>query len=127
MRSSTRGGHEFEPAAGTIQTTRSGSPATPTVVTLTIRGRLDGAAGRSLADAARAALEPTTERLDIDLREVDGFTPMGANALLQCRDLGAALVDGVHYRTGGGAGGDALLVAYQGPSAVERAAEGAAD
>ncbi len=127
MRSSTRGGHEVEPAAGTVQTTRSGSPPTATVVTLTIRGRLDGATGRNLADATRAALEPTPERLDIDLREVNGFTPMGANALLQCRDLGAALVDGVHYRTDGGAGGDALLIAYQGPSVVEKAAEGGTD
>ncbi len=114
MRSSTRGGREVEPAAGTVRTTRTGSLATPAIVTLSIHGRLDGATGRILAGALQAALDPAPQRLDIDLRHVEGFTAQGARALRTCRDLGAALAGGVHYRTDGGAGGDALLSAYEG-------------
>lgn len=119
MSRSTRGGHEVEPSAGVVRTARSGSTAT-----LSVHGRLDGATGRILAAAARAAVVQAPGRLDIDLREVDAFTATGASALLECRDLGTGLADGVHYRTAGGAGGDALLVAYDGLASPENPPSG---
>ena len=84
------------------------------VALLTIRGCLDGAAGRALAEVARAAVGPGhVTRLDLDLRAVSSFDQAGADALLACRELGAALAEGLHYRTGQGPGRAALLAAYQ--------------
>ncbi|MGH9247524.1 MAG: hypothetical protein ACRD29_25065 [Acidimicrobiales bacterium] len=82
------------------------------MLTVLVRGRLDATAGTALLDTVRAGLVPGTERLAVDLREIDDFTDEGAATLVECRSLGDALVDGVHYRTSTGAGSDALLVAF---------------
>jgi hypothetical protein len=74
--------------------------------------RLDDAMGVALLEAARAAAASGAERLDIDLRSVQFFTPGGAAALVECRDIGAGLPAGLHYRTGKGPGQEALLSAY---------------
>jgi hypothetical protein len=83
------------------------------VARLTIRGCLDGETGRALAEVARAAVTGEVVRLDLDLRSVSSFDQAGADALLACRELGADLAEGLHYRTGQGAGRAALLAAYQ--------------
>lgn len=83
-------------------------------VVITVRHQLDADAGRSLVDSATTAVRtPGVSRLDIDLRELGSFTPEGARTLIVCRSLGAGLPDGLHYRTGRGAGRDALLTAYR--------------
>ena len=83
------------------------------VARLTIRGCLDGETGRALAEVARSAATGEVVRLDLDLRGVSSFDQAGADALLACREVGAALAEGLHYRTGQGAGRAALLAAYQ--------------
>jgi hypothetical protein len=85
-------------------------------LTLFVHGRLDSTAGGALVDAVRAGLVPGIDRLDIDLRDVSGYTRQGTRALVLIRDLGYALRDGVHYRTVG-TGGDALLAAFATPDA----------
>jgi hypothetical protein len=85
-------------------------------LTLLVHGRLDAAAGAALLDAVRAGLVPGINRLDIDLRDVTGYTAQGAEALVLVRDLGYALADGVYYRTVG-RGGDAVLAAFASPDA----------
>lgn len=83
-------------------------------IVITVRDHLDDAAGQSLLAAATAAVgSKGASRLDIDLRELGSFTPEGADALVSCRTLGAQLADGLHYRTGRGAGRSALLSAYR--------------
>jgi hypothetical protein len=82
------------------------------VVVLTIRGCLDASAGVRVVRAAEAAVEDEARRLDIDLRDVTGFTTDGARALVTCRGLLTGLPEGLHYRTGKGAGRAALLAAY---------------
>jgi hypothetical protein len=82
-----------------------------TVVLAVVRC-LDEAAGGALLDAASAALDRRPARIDVDLRALDSFTDAGARALVSCRDLGAKLPGGLHYRTGRGPGRDALLAAY---------------
>jgi hypothetical protein len=82
------------------------------VVVLTIQGRLDGEAGRTLVEAAQAAVAPEVSRLDVDLRAVASFDEDGAAALIACRQLGTGLPEGLHYRTGQGPGREALLAAY---------------
>jgi hypothetical protein len=82
-----------------------------TVVLAVVRC-LDEAAGGALLDAASAALNSQPTRIDVDLRALDSFTDAGARALVGCRDLGAKLPGGLHYRTGRGPGRDALLAAY---------------
>ena len=63
---------------------------------------LDEAAGGALLDAASAPLDTGPDRIDVDLRALDSFTDAGARALVGCRDLGAKLPEGLHYRTGRG-------------------------
>ncbi|HEX9994996.1 MAG TPA: hypothetical protein VGB14_18875, partial [Acidimicrobiales bacterium] len=82
------------------------------VVVIAVSGLLDAEAGAALVRAARHAAEGAPTRLDIDLQCLDGFTDEGAAALVTCRDVGNALAEGLHYRTGRGAGRDALLAAY---------------
>ncbi len=82
-----------------------------TVVLAVIRC-LDEAAGGALVDAASAAVDSGPSRIDVDLRALDSFTDAGARALVSCRDLGARLPEGLHYRTGRGPGREALLAAY---------------
>lgn len=82
-----------------------------TVVLAVIRC-LDESTGDALLDAASAALDSRPSRIDVDLRSLDSFTDAGARALVGCRDLGARLPEGLHYRTGRGPGREALLTAY---------------
>jgi hypothetical protein len=79
---------------------------------LAVGARLDAETGAALLAAARAVATTGISRIDIDLRGLLSFTPAGAEALVACRDLAAALSEGLHYRTGQGAGRDALLAAY---------------
>lgn len=81
-------------------------------VVLSVAHCLDEAAGGALLDAASAAVDAGPSRIDVDLRTVESFTLAGARALVGCRDLGARLPEGLHYRTGRGAGRDALMAAY---------------
>ena len=83
-----------------------------TTVVLAVVRCLDEAAGGALLDAASAALDAQPTRIDVDLRSLDSFTDAGARALVGCRDLGAKLPEGLHYRTGRGPGREALLAAY---------------
>lgn len=83
-------------------------------VVISVRDQLDATAGRSLLECAAGAVAAEgIGRLDIDLRELRSFTAQGVRALVASRSLGAELPDGLHYRTGRGAGRDALLAAYR--------------
>jgi hypothetical protein len=73
---------------------------------------LDEAAGTALIHAATAALDRGPRRIEVDLRALESFTDVGARSLVGCRDVGARLPEGLHYRTGRGPGREALLVAY---------------
>jgi hypothetical protein len=96
-----------EPTDSPIDVSTDGA----TVVLAVVR-RLDEAAGHALLDAASAAVDGGTSRIDIDLRSLDSYTEAGARALVSCRALGARLPEGLHYRTGRGPGCEALLAAY---------------
>lgn len=91
-------------------------------VVLAVARCLDEAAGGALLDATSQAVANDSERVDVDLRALESYTPAGARALVGCRDLGARLPEGLHYRTGRGPGRDALMAAYDdtasGPSAT---------
>lgn len=83
-------------------------------VVITVDRTLDAQAGDTLFRLAAAAIEAgQPDRLDIDLRGLQGFNEAGARALASCRTLGNRLVEGLHYRTGRGPGREALLLAYQ--------------
>jgi anti-anti-sigma regulatory factor len=82
------------------------------VAVLTLRGPLDDDAGRALVASAMQALTGDVSRLDLDLREVTDFDREGAAALVAFRQLGRALAEGVRFRTGQGAGRNALLAAH---------------
>ena len=73
---------------------------------------LDARTGEALVAAATAAAGTHPERLDIDLRHLQGWTKEGAAALVRCREICAELPAGLHYRTGRGPGRSALLAAY---------------
>ena len=79
-----------------------------------VTGALDLAAGHLLTTLAAGAVERGATRLEVDLHAVTSFTDEGAAALRVCRQLGADLPAGVHYRTGPGAGRTALIAAYAG-------------
>lgn len=81
-------------------------------VVIAVAGELDITTGEALLDAAEAAVATGPSRLDIDLRALENFDEAGAGALVSCRQLGAQLAEGLHYRTGRGPGRDALLAAY---------------
>lgn len=81
-------------------------------VVLTVRGRLDRAAGTALVEATAAVVAGGTTRIEIDLCSVTDFTDQGAGALVACRERGAGLAGGLHYCTARGPGRDALLAAY---------------
>jgi hypothetical protein len=81
-------------------------------VVLELTGLLDAAAGDALVGATEAALTTDPERVDIDLRGLQAWTPDGASALVRCRELCSDLPEGLHYRTGRGPGRAALLAAY---------------
>ena len=82
------------------------------VVVLSVTGCLDAQAGFTLLWAATAAVAQHAQRLDVDLQRLQSFTPDGARALADCRRVSAGLPHGLHYRTGRGAGREALLAAY---------------
>ena len=79
---------------------------------LTVHGRLDGTTGERLLEAAASVTDGGIRRLDLDLQHVESFNQAGAAALAACRDVVGGLHEGLHYRTGRGAGKDALLAAY---------------
>lgn len=81
-------------------------------VVIAVTGTLDAEGGAALVQAAEAAMVRGPHRLDIDLQQLEAFTSEGAAALVACRGLGDGLAEGLHYRTGRGAGRDALLAAY---------------
>jgi hypothetical protein len=83
-----------------------------TTVVIAVEGNLNLTTGEALLSAASAAVGTGTTRLDIDLRALDDFNDEGASALVSCRELGAHLAEGLHYRTGRGPGREALLAAY---------------
>ena len=82
-------------------------------VVISVERCLDNIVGEALLSAASAAVATGPTRLDIDLRSLEDFTDEGADALVSCRELGAKLAEGLHYRTGRGPGRDALLTAYR--------------
>lgn len=97
-------------------------------VLISVRGHLDGDAGARVLAAATAAVGSSgAQRLDVDLRELESFDPAGAEALVSCRTLGGRLADGLHYRTGRGAGRSALLSAYRAADTGEMQAIAARD
>jgi hypothetical protein len=108
-RGSTANGHEA--TVGSTPSHIDVSTEGDTVVLAVVRC-LDEAAGGALLDAASAALDDAPARIDVDLRALDSYTDAGARALVDCRDLSARLPEGLHYRTGRGAGREALLAAY---------------
>jgi hypothetical protein len=83
-------------------------------VVLAVVHCLDEEAGGALLDAAHAALGAAPDRIEVDLRLLESFTPAGARALVGCRDLSVKLPEGLHYRTGRGPGREALMAAYDG-------------
>jgi hypothetical protein len=83
-----------------------------TTVVIAVARCLDVPTGEALLSAATAAVATRPSRLDIDLRELENYTPEGAGALASCRALASELTEGLHYRTGRGPGRDALLAAY---------------
>ena len=83
------------------------------IVTVGVEGSLDGATGRALVHVGEAVVSEGADRLDLDLRLLAGFTVEGAAALVRCREMCAVLPQGLHYRTGAGAGREALLAAYE--------------
>jgi hypothetical protein len=82
-------------------------------VTILLQGQLDADSGAMLVDAVCAELLGETTRIDIDLSVLESFTDGGVLALSRCRDLSSSLIDGLHYRTEGGAGQLALLSAFE--------------
>ena len=84
----------------------------PGAVVLELADLLDAGAGAALLAAAEAAVATETERVDIDLTALRSWTKEGAEALVRCRQVCGDLPDGLHYRTGRGAGRAALLAAY---------------
>ena len=82
-------------------------------VTIALEGHLDAHTGDALLDTVRSELVREPARIDIDLSVLASFAAEGALALSRCRDICAALPDGLHYRTEGGAGQLALLSAFE--------------
>jgi hypothetical protein len=105
----------LDPGRSPISVTSDGR-----TVVLAVVNRLDEATGGALLDAASAAVDAHTERIDVDLRSLESYTDAGARALVSCRDLCAHLPEGLHYRTGRGPGRDALLAAYTEVPAPDR-------
>lgn len=116
MTAATAGAPSGPSAAGSDTVDPRQSPIAVTTegrtVVLAVVQKLDEATGGALVDAASAAVAADTERIDVDLRALESFTPRGARALVACRDVAARLPQGLHYRTGRGPGRDALMAAY---------------
>lgn len=121
MSAATAGAPSGSTAAGSDATVDTPVDSQRSPIDVTTEGRtvvlavvrcLDEAAGGALLDAASAAVDAGPNRIDVDLRALDSYTDAGAQALVGCRDLGARLPEGLHYRTGRGPGRDALMAAY---------------
>jgi hypothetical protein len=96
-------------------TTSTGDTAVdpgPSPIAVHTEGSTVVLAGGALLDAASQAVASDPERIEVDLRALESYTPAGARALVGCRDLGARVPEGLHYRTGRGPGRDALMAAY---------------
>ncbi len=81
-------------------------------VVLELCDLLDADTGEALVSAAEAALTTDPERVEVDLRSLQSWTKDGVASLVRCRAVCGDLPDGLHYRTGRGAGRAALLAAY---------------
>ena len=103
------------------------SPPAEEVVTITLQGRLDANAGVELLASLQAHLDAGAGRVDIDLLGIDDWSPEGARALRRCRTLAGNLPGGLHYRTGPGAGHDALLEAFALEDDDEASEDGSAE
>jgi hypothetical protein len=90
------------PSPAVVLTTQRG------VALITLQGELGADAGAALLRAATTA--SGSERVEVDLLQVTGFTADGAAALVACRDTmpTGTLV----FRTDGGPGADAVLAAF---------------
>ncbi len=95
------------PTSGQVLAESEGS-----IVTIRLTGELDAVAGRALLDTVRHELDRGPSRIDIDLVGLLAFNDDGAAALAEARALCAGLAEGLHYRTDGGAGQDAVLAAF---------------
>src|SRR5438105_1784009 len=91
----------------TVHSTVEGS-----TVTIAVSGHLAAAGALDLLDAVRDALERKAIRIDVDLCNIESFTEKGVAGLARCRELGAGLSEGLHYRTDGAASQAALLAAF---------------
>jgi hypothetical protein len=81
-------------------------------VTLSIEGELDHDTASALVDSVADAVTSNPKRIDLDLRQLTAFAVPGARALGRCRDLCSQLPAGLHFRTEGGPGQNALLAAF---------------
>jgi hypothetical protein len=77
-----------------------------------VRESLDRTTGDQLVRSVEHAVHEGAERVEVDLLAVTTYTEQGAESLRSCRDAGAALTDGLHFRTAPGAGQEALLSAF---------------
>jgi hypothetical protein len=96
-----------DPLAGQVRVARDGA-----LITISLHGKLDAHAGVELLAALQAEIDGAPPRIDLDLLGIDHWTPEGARSLRRARSLAQGLPDGLHYRTGAGAGHEALLAAY---------------
>lgn len=78
-------------------------------VRVLVTGDLDATAGQALTDACEHALLSAPSRLDVDLRDVGGYTSEGVAALSHCVQLGRHLVEGVNIQVCTEGGRRALL------------------
>jgi ABC-type transporter Mla MlaB component len=82
-------------------------------VTLSIEGDLDHDTASALVDSVADAVTSNPNRIDVDLCQLSSFASPGTEALGRCRDLCAELPAGLHFRTEGGPGQNALLAAFE--------------
>jgi hypothetical protein len=97
-----------DPLAGQVRVARDGA-----LVTISLHGKLDAHAGVELLVTLQAEIDGGPARVDVDLLGIDHWTPEGARSLRRVRSLAQGLSDGLHYRTGAGAGHEALLAAFE--------------
>lgn len=81
-------------------------------VVLELSHALDPSVAQILIEKLREVVDARPERVDIDLRGLVSWTPDGACSLVTCREMCREVPEGLHFRTGRGAGREALLAAY---------------
>jgi hypothetical protein len=81
-------------------------------VTISVHGPLDALAGDALLDSLRHELDRAPQKVAVDLLQVATWTPEGARALRRCEAMAGGLPSPLTFRTGAGAGHEALLAAY---------------